>query len=1094
MALWYNPVNNTGVQVSLCSGSTSQVNYFALFTSSGLAGASEAYNTGSVVAQTTGTVTVGSWSHFVLVATSATSITVYLNGVATNATGSSSVPTGLVETLLGALVHNGTIEDYANGSIAYPTMWQGVALTSGDVAALYNSGSGADPRNTETSFLSSFSLLQGSAPFPDAISGQNWTVHGSPSVVADPFSIGNTFPSLTVQAASSVTASTATLNGTITNENGGGNSTIEGFQYGLTTAYGGTVQTSGSYTTGAYAQGVTGLAPGITYHFRAFATNSGGTGYSSDQTFTTSNVGPSSKGEVLYNGPTQLSSGSTASGAVANLFDDNVLTSWVSSTNAAWAGIDGGAAATLTRIRYSCTPAQEDLAVGCTLNGDLADSTFASPSLLYTFPNTGGTNNAGRPNAGPLTNEILVSPGAAYRYYMVKSGSGAIFSFADIDFIGTWASGVYSQPVAPNITPPGGNFDQPTVLSISCITTSATIYYTLDGSIPTTSSTRYATPFVLSSNAQINAVAIDAQLSTPASRITTSFFFCPSLLYSHQLLYDNRNVQLQTTGGCVFLDPVSSWWYYYSQCNFNNVSQGTVGQSGQQVYKSADFRNWTYSGNICGPPAGSQNVYISAFMVRAQVLYCAATKNYVMWGTDEGHASQGIHVWTSPYPDATQPWTLAATYTSSSPLADGNASGYYGDIGSFVDPVTGYAYLIYNWGSNTETAFSQLNPANYTNTLSTNHASYSSTREAHTLGYYNGTYFYLSSQETGLAYNPNAYGTASSPIGPWSGSLTSPYTGLTNPFVSVGGGAPGNTDAYDSQTDQIIAIPGRGSNAYIWLGDDFDSNSSFNQQNANKLMLPVVFPASSTMTITWQNNTIWFNGATGSGPFAGGQYSPWSLDTVFPTVSGAPTSATGLTFPSGVFSWSNTWNSPANIYLDYSTTINFASVTRSEVVTLNSASVSSYTPIITPVAGIGYYRIRTVNINGTAVSSTYQVPVVYPQIVNPPYAPPYQPSPPYVPPTGPPFITPYVPVSPTYIPPPAQPSSTSPSVTGYYIVFGMAETFLVMYLFVGIDYGPNGLWSQGQIQSIYSGPYTDYPTAVIALRNVPSVFGRGPNL
>lgn len=94
-------------------------------------------------------------------------------------------------------------------------------------------------------------------------------------------------PVVTVQAATSVGTNSATLNGTIVSENGGGNSTIEGFQWGLTTAYGNTININGSFTTGAFSSDLASLIPGITYHYRAFATNPNGIGFSFDQTFTT---------------------------------------------------------------------------------------------------------------------------------------------------------------------------------------------------------------------------------------------------------------------------------------------------------------------------------------------------------------------------------------------------------------------------------------------------------------------------------------------------------------------------------------------------------------------------------------------------------------------------------------------------------------------------------------------------------------------------------------------------------------------------------------------------------------------------------------
>ena len=94
-------------------------------------------------------------------------------------------------------------------------------------------------------------------------------------------------PTVTVEAVSSLATSSATLNGTVTAD-GNASSTVRGFNYGLNTSYGSTASTTGSFGTGAFSQGVSGLTPSTLYHVQAFATNSGGTGTSSDVTFTTS--------------------------------------------------------------------------------------------------------------------------------------------------------------------------------------------------------------------------------------------------------------------------------------------------------------------------------------------------------------------------------------------------------------------------------------------------------------------------------------------------------------------------------------------------------------------------------------------------------------------------------------------------------------------------------------------------------------------------------------------------------------------------------------------------------------------------------------
>ena len=94
-------------------------------------------------------------------------------------------------------------------------------------------------------------------------------------------------PTVTTSAPSSITTSGVTLGGSVT-ATGGANASARGFNYGLTTSYGTTTIESGSFSTGAFTATLTGLSCGTTYHFQAYATNTSGTGTSSDDTFTTS--------------------------------------------------------------------------------------------------------------------------------------------------------------------------------------------------------------------------------------------------------------------------------------------------------------------------------------------------------------------------------------------------------------------------------------------------------------------------------------------------------------------------------------------------------------------------------------------------------------------------------------------------------------------------------------------------------------------------------------------------------------------------------------------------------------------------------------
>ncbi len=117
-------------------------------------------------------------------------------------------------------------------------------------------------------------------------------------------------PTVVTYSVSNITANTA---------NCGGNVTDEG--YGMVTARGVCWSTSqiptvsDNYTTngsgtGGFSSSLTGLTPGTTYYVRAYATNSAGTAYGEEHSFTTSAVSPT----VTTDGITNITSSSASCG------------------------------------------------------------------------------------------------------------------------------------------------------------------------------------------------------------------------------------------------------------------------------------------------------------------------------------------------------------------------------------------------------------------------------------------------------------------------------------------------------------------------------------------------------------------------------------------------------------------------------------------------------------------------------------------------------------------------------------------------------------------------------------------------------------
>jgi hypothetical protein len=109
---------------------------------------------------------------------------------------------------------------------------------------------------------------------------------------------------LTTQAVSNIGSTNAIGNGNIT-DLGYPNPTAYGICYGTTAnpdITGSKVDKGTASTTGAFTAQITGLTPGTEYHARAFATNSSGTVYGSDEPFTTATTLPEPGNALNFDG------------------------------------------------------------------------------------------------------------------------------------------------------------------------------------------------------------------------------------------------------------------------------------------------------------------------------------------------------------------------------------------------------------------------------------------------------------------------------------------------------------------------------------------------------------------------------------------------------------------------------------------------------------------------------------------------------------------------------------------------------------------------------------------------------------------------
>lgn len=125
-------------------------------------------------------------------------------------------------------------------------------------------------------------------------------VQGTPTNAA-------TVPILTTPTVSNITTTSATLGATITSD-GGSSISSRGTVFANTATPRGNLATEGGTAVGAFSHVRSGLTPNTFYYFAGFASNTPGTAYSGDGTFTT-----------LHNAPTVGSgSGATTSAITAN--------------------------------------------------------------------------------------------------------------------------------------------------------------------------------------------------------------------------------------------------------------------------------------------------------------------------------------------------------------------------------------------------------------------------------------------------------------------------------------------------------------------------------------------------------------------------------------------------------------------------------------------------------------------------------------------------------------------------------------------------------------------------------------------------------
>lgn len=562
---------------------------------------------------------------------------------------------------------SGWVGDYwyiASGSGSNSVKFQTAGLGAGLQYGVYLTWVASGNRATNTPWtiydsdgttsLATGTINQQSAPSGVTDNGLNWTflANATPTGTSLTVKLTDNANGFVIAEAARVAPTSAPLTLSITDTQ------ATQVSLGLTAAIDGTAAFSyqlqrapdssgapGAWANQGAAQGTltwtnTGLTQGTTYWFRVVNTDANSKITWSNQLSVVPNPAPTGNVEWVMNGSTAIAS-AVFSGSVANLYDGDFTTSFVGSdaTNG-YAGIDLGSGIALAPTYVYFSPNLTGIA-----NNDYIQ--YARSLAVEYADSTAGpwTNTATTPAYNPfryVMNRFALSPGVSKRCWRLKNPATS-FTLSELRWEGAYTYGVTWKPARPVISPAAGKFVTGTSITITSATTNATIYYTTDGTTPTSGSTLYTGAIslpVVAAGAKltIKAIAYFATATNTTSDVTTGVFgpleFVPDSgnnPYSTGNVpedwYDSNGYLLEAHGGDMLFDPATYKYYWYGcQSAWGDLPTGVF------IYSSTDLYNWTFETVVVPYTGAGAN---ANFQTRPHALYnqnpSDPTRKYILW-------------------------------------------------------------------------------------------------------------------------------------------------------------------------------------------------------------------------------------------------------------------------------------------------------------------------------------------------------------------------------------------------------------------------------------------------------------------------------
>ncbi|KAF3059551.1 putative galactan-beta-galactosidase protein [Daldinia childiae] len=287
---------------------------------------------------------------------------------------------------------------------------------------------------------------------------------------------------------------------------------------------------------------------------------------------------------------------------------------------------------------------------------------------------------------------------------------------------------------------------------------------------------------------------------------------------------DTENNLVNAHAGNVVLENGTFW--LFGEYKIQGQEEG----GGVSVYSSEDLATWTSHGLALEPISWHPFISPKNIIQRPKVVYSESTSQYHMWwhadNATYGRLLQGLAVSD----------TIGGPYSFVSAQAPlGNWSQ---DFGMFTDYKDGKTYALYSNGDSAEGRDVYL--ASYNKDITTLeevvHRFDKFDLEAPSILQTEHSYYALLSHKTGYRPNNVVAFRADSLSGPWS-----------QPWIV----APLNTRAFNSQSGFTLRIAGTEKTTYLYLGDQWDSNSLW---ESRYIWLPInIDDDKKTLQLEWHD-------------------------------------------------------------------------------------------------------------------------------------------------------------------------------------------------------------------------------------------------